>query len=368
MNTKREPDRIFLTLVVILVIFGVFSFVSAALGVYAKDASKFAGILVNQIVFGIGMGILAGLFAYKLNYKIWRKYAFLLFLASLGLTALVFVPGLGFEHGGARRWLSIFGLSIQPAEFLKFSFVVYFAAWLSWVKHRVNDWKFGILPLIVFLGVVATVLLLQPDTKSFLLISVTAFGMLFISGISTRVVLAMTSFVAVGLIIFGLSTSYVRDRIETFIHPNSDPQGGSWQINQSLIAVGSGGIFGRGLGQSVQKFTNLPEPHGDSIFAVIGEEMGFVGTFVLITLYLMFSLRGLRIAYRSPDSFARLLVFGLVILFTVQSFLNISSSIGLFPLTGVPLVFISHGGTSLLVALMSVGLILQISRYQTDKI
>lgn len=368
MHAKKEPDRIFLTLVIILLVFGLFSFVSAALGVYARDASKFAGILVNQIVFGIGLGTLMGLFAYKLNYKVWRKYAFLLFIICLGLTALVFVPGLGFEHGGARRWISIFGVSLQPAEFLKFSFVVYFAAWLSWVKHRVNDWKFGILPLIVFLGIVAIVLLLQPDMKSFILISTTAFLMLFISGISTRTVVAVGSFVAVGLLVFGLSTDYMRDRIDTFIHPNSDPQGDTWQINQSLIAVGSGGVFGRGLGQSVQKFTNLPEPHGDSIFAVIGEEMGFVGTFTLVGLYLLFSLRGLRIAYRSPDSFTRLLVFGLVILYTVQSFLNIASSIGLFPLTGVPLVFISHGGTSLLVALMSVGLILQISRYQTDKI
>lgn len=156
---------------------------------------------------------------------------------------------------------------------------------------------------------------------------------------------------------------YVMERIKTFINPSSDPRGSSYQLQQSLIAIGSGGAFGRGLGQSVQKFNYLPEPQGDSIFAVIGEEFGFLGTTLLLTLYVFFAIRGFKIALRAPDTFSRYLVVGLVTLLTAQSFLNIASLVGLFPLTGVPLVFISHGGTALMVALGAVGIILNVSRY-----
>jgi cell division protein FtsW len=176
-----------------------------------------------------------------------------------------------------------------------------------------------------------------------------------------NIIICLIGFGAITVLAF--VRPYVMERIKTFINPSSDPRGSSYQLQQSLIAIGSGGAFGRGLGQSVQKFNYLPEPQGDSIFAVIGEEFGFLGTTLLLTLYVFFAIRGFKIALRAPDTFSRYLVVGLVTLLTAQSFLNIASLVGLFPLTGVPLVFISHGGTALMVALGAVGIILNVSRY-----
>ena len=171
---------------------------------------------------------------------------------------------------------------------LKFGFIIYFAAWLSWVKNRVQDFKFGILPFSIMLILFAVVLFKQPDTKSFILITVTGISMLFISGVSMKYILGigLGSMVVLGVLVF--STPYLRERVKTFIDPSSDPRGSSYQIQQSLIAFGSGGIFGRGLGQSIQKFSYLPEPQGDSIFAVLGEELGFVGALGTMFLYLLF--------------------------------------------------------------------------------
>ena len=201
---------------------------------------------------------------------------------------------------------------------------------------------------------------------SFILIAIASLAMLFVSGISWKYILGMFAIV---LVLFGalvLFRPYVRERVQTFLDPSSDPAGSSFQLRQSLIAIGSGGIAGRGLGQSVQKFTYLPEPQGDSIFAVIGEEFGFIGTTLIVVLYLMFALRGIRIAYRAPDSFSRLLATGIVILITAQVFMNIASITGLFPLTGVPLVFMSLGGTSLMISLGMVGLLLNISKFSRN--
>ena len=175
--------------------------------------------------------------------------------------------------------------------------------------------------------------------------------------------------ISVALLFFGgvvLSKPYLRERVSTFINPANDPRGSSYQIQQSLIAIGSGGIFGRGFGQSIQKFSYLPEPQGDSIFAVIGEEFGFIGTVAVVVLFMMFALRGLRIAGHAPDLFSKLLVTGIITMITSQSLLNMAALVGVFPLTGVPLVFISHGGTSLAFSLLAVGIVLNISRFQRN--
>ncbi len=247
-------------------------------------------------------------------------------------------------------------------------FIIYFAAWLSWAKSRVKDFKFSILPLVVMLGIIAVILLKQPDTKSLILIIITALAMIFFANVPIKYLLGLIlgSIIVFGVLVF--YTPYLQSRIKTFINPAGDPQGSSYQIQQSLIAIGSGGLLGRGLGQSIQKFNYLPEPQGDSIFAVLGEELGFVGTFFTILLYSFFALRGLRIANRSPDLFSRLLVCGIVILITAQSFMNIASITGVFPLTGVPLVFMSQGGTSLMIYLMALGVVLQISKYQKNNL
>jgi cell division protein FtsW len=334
------------------------------LGIFAKNETKFYGVIFSQFTFGFLGGLIALFIGLKIPYKFFRKYSLVLFILSILLTACVLIPRIGQVHGGARRWISIFGYTFQPVEFLKIGFIVYFAAWLSWAKEKVREPLFSIVPLIVMLGVIAAVLLKQPDTKSIILITVTALIMLFVSGTPVKYIFGILGLAGIAVIILVSFQPYLRQRINTFFNPSENGQSSSYQLQQSLIAVGSGGIFGRGLGQSIQKFNYLPEPQGDSIFAVIGEELGFLGCAVLICLYLAFALRGYRIALRNaPDSFSRLLVIGFITIITAQSFMNMASIIGVFPLTGVPLVFISQGGTALLLSLGMMGIILNISRF-----
>ena len=364
MENKGKIDNIFLGIVIALLVFGLFSFVSASFGILAKNEAKFAGVLFSQTI-GLITGLVLMYATSRIPYKFWRNYAFYFFAASLIITLLVFVPGLGQEHGGAKRWINIAGMSFQPVEFLKVAFIFYFAGWLSWVKSKAKEIKYGILPLLVILGIVTAILVQQPDTKSIILLLLASAGMLVASGVPWKYILGLAGVGILALGILVMVRPYLKERVATFLDPSHDVKGTSYQLNQSLIAIGSGELFGRGLGKSVQKFTYLPEPQGDSIFAVIGEEFGFVGTTLLIILYIAFTLRGMKIAFNAPDSFSRLLVVGLVILLLAQSFMNIASSIGAFPLTGVPLVFISHGGTSLMFSLAVVGIILNISRQKS---
>ena len=361
----KHVDKFFLIIIGLLLAVGIAMFISASLGILAKNEKTFYSVLFSQLVLGLGLGLVGMYICLNIDYKFWRKYSFFIFLLSILLTATVFIPHFGWSHGGAQRWVKLGPVSFQPVEILKFGFVIYFAAWLSWVKNKVQDFKFGILPFSIMLAIIAMVLFKQPDTKSFILIAMTGISMLFISGVPIRYILGvgLGAIMVLGTLIF--FTPYLQERVKTFIDPSNDPRGSSYQIQQSLIALGSGGIFGRGFGQSIQKFSYLPEPQGDSLFAVIGEELGFVGALGTIFLYLLFALRGFRIANNSPDLFSRLLVSGIVILITVQSFMHIASNIGVFPLTGVPLVFMSHGGTSLMVYLIAMGIVLHISKFQS---
>ena len=361
---EKKIDRFFLIIIFFIITIGVIMFTSASLGVLVKSSKTFYSVLFNQLVLGLCCGLVGMYFCSKINYKFWRKYSFVIFLLAIGLTASVFIPHFGWSHGGARRWIQLGRFSFQPVEILKFGFIIYFAAWLSWVKNKVQDFRFGILPFMIMSLVIAVVLLKQPDTKSFILIVLTGISMLFISGVSIKYILGVGAVIVLVLGTLLFFKPYLQERVKTFINPSQNSEGSSYQIQQSLIALGSGGIFGRGLGQSIQKFSYLPEPQGDSIFAVLGEELGFVGALGTIFLYLLFALRGFRIANNSPDLFSRLLVSGIVIMITVQSFMHIASIIGVFPLTGVPLPFMSLGGTSLMIYLMSIGIVFQVSKFQ----
>ncbi len=360
----KGVDTIFFGILIAFIILGGVMFTSASLGILAKNEAKFYGVLFNQFIFGLGAGLLALYLTLRIPYAFWKKYSLILVIGSMILTAMVFVPHLGFMHGGARRWISIFGVSLQPVEFLKIGFIIYMAAWLSWVKTGSRDLRTAVIPLILVFGMSAGILLKQPDTKSLILIASISMAMLFVSGIQWKYIIGIFIVSVGAFIVLATFTPYLHSRIETFLHPSHDQSGASYQLQQSLISIGSGGIFGRGLGQSIQKFNYLPEPQGDSIFAVIGEELGFIGCVILICLFVAFTLRGYRIAHHAPDAFGKLVVVGLITLVTAQSFMNIASIIGVFPLTGVPLVFISQGGSSLLVALASMGIVLNISRYK----
>ncbi|TSD02829.1 MAG: Stage V sporulation protein E Required for spore cortex synthesi [Parcubacteria group bacterium Athens0714_16] len=363
---EHKIDKVFLLITAIMVLGGLFIFTSASLGLLAGDGANFSSVAFNQIFLGVFLGSLALVLFSKINYKVWNKYAFYIFLGSLALTALVFIPGLGIKHGGAVRWLSLGPFSLQPAELLKIGFVIYFAAWLAGVKTKVLSLKYGILPLCIMVGIIGGILLMQPDTGTLIVIAVTAIGMFFVSGGNWKHITGLVIVLLIGFIILTSFENYyyLKDRLLTYFDPGRDPTGSGYQIQQSFIAIGSGGIFGRGFGQSIQKFSSLPEPIGDSIFAVFAEEWGFIGGVVLLVLFLVFTFRGFKIAARAPTSFARLLVVGIILLIITQSSINIASMLGVGPLTGMPLIFVSKGGTALFFALASVGIVLNVSKYQ----
>lgn len=364
MKKKGSVDTIFIVLAGILVVIGIFVFISAAFSVLAENEKFFYEMLFNQIILGLGGGILTFLVALKLPTELWRKYALWLLLGSIVLTALVFIPGLGVSHGGATRWIDIGPFSFQPAELLKLGFVVYFAAWLAWVKKKIGTVKWGLLPFLLLCGLVSLLLLLQPDTGTLLVILISGGVMFFVGGAKWKHIGVTILIAIIGFGVLIAVRPYLIQRIETFVNPAEEPLGDSYQVQQSLIAIGSGGITGRGYGQSVQKFNYLPEPTGDSVFAIIGEEFGFMGSLLIILLYVLLFMRGLRIAKESKTVFGRHLVVGLITMITVQSFLNIGSMLAITPLTGLPLIFISQGGTALLFALLEAGIIVNISRHK----
>lgn len=360
----KGVDRTLLVIIMLLVVGGFLIFSSASLGLLAREGARFSSVAFSQITFGIVGGCIAMFITSQIFYRNWRRFAFYIFLATIVLTLLVFIPGLGMEHGGAQRWIRVFGFSFQPAELLKIGFIIYMATWLSGIHKVVGTFRHGTLPFIGITAIVGLLLLLQPDTDTFILMGVAATAMFITSGGSWRDVLLMALAGVALLALLAFTRPYVMDRFMTFFDPSIDPQGKSYQIQQSLIAIGSGGLTGRGFGQSIQKFEYLPEPIGDSVFAVYAEEFGFLGTSLLIMLLSFFTFRGFKIASHATDLFGMLLVVGFMTLIVTQAFMNIAAMVALAPLMGLPLPFISHGGTALLATLASVGIVLNVSKYQ----
>jgi len=359
-------DKQLLILLLALIMGGLIIFYSASLGIFAKKGSEvFSNILISQIVFGLICGGVGCVAASYIPYRFWRSYALVLLIATMILAALVFIPGIGGSSGGAKRWIYLGPFSVQPSEFLKLGVVIYFAAFLSKLKGSARSSLQGTIAFGVLMAVTGALVLMEPDTGTFGIIAIATFAMLVVSGVPWKHV---GMIVLIGVIGFGLFASvkpHVVSRLTTFIHPERDVQGAGYQLKQSLTAVGSGQISGRGFGKSLQKYYYLPEPVGDSIFAVAAEEFGFIGAMSILVAFLLFGARGLVIARRAPDQFSGLVVVGIVILIVTQAFINIASMIGVFPLTGVPLPFISHGGSALLAVLVGVGIVLNISRYMT---
>lgn len=361
---KGQIDRIMLVIVTVILVFGILVFVSAALSVLPKSGELFQRMIISQLLFALAGGAGAAFLVSKIPFKMLQKYALPLGIFSLVLTALVFIPGVGFEHGGARRWISLGFTTIQPAEVLKFGVVLYWAAFLSFVGNSIKKWNFGLIALGLFVLIPGALLLFQPDTGTFLVLFGVLVLMYFMAGAPFKHILVMAGVAIMFLAVLVLGRPYLLDRIKTFGDPARDPTGSSYQIKQSLIAVGSGGFWGRGYGRSAQKFEYLPEPVGDSVFAVASEELGFIGSFMMILLFMAFLWRGLFISNRAPNQFSRLLVAGIVLMVTLQAFVNVASILGLMPLTGLPLSFVSHGGSSLLITLSMVGIVFQVSRHQ----
>lgn len=321
----------------------------------------------HQLFFGVIPGLAILYIIQKINYDFWRKASFPLFIVSLIFLILVFVPGFGSRIYGASRWLSLGPLpSFQPSEMLKLSIILYLAAWLESRAEKVKDFYEGLMPFAAVVGLVSFLLIKQPDIGTLGVIIAIAISIFFVSGATLRHmgVIAVTGIAALAILI--KMEAYRMGRLLVFLHPELDPRGIGYQINQALLAIGSGGFFGVGLGHSLQKFNYLPEPVGDSIFAIIGEELGFVGCVVLISLFVYLAFLGLRIAKNAPDRFSKLTAVGIITWIVAQSFVNVSAISGIMPLTGVPLPFISYGGTSIVFLLIGVGILLNISKYAKE--
>lgn len=361
---KKTIDKPFLIATIILVTAGFFIFSSASLGLLTRGGNVYSNAAFSQTFFGLFLGTIALFTTMRIPHKFWKKHAFFIFIGAMILTALVFVPHVGFEHGGAKRWLVILGQSFQPSEFLKIAFIIYFSAWASSMKEKIGTVKQGLIPFLVIVGLVGILLLLQPDTDTFMVTFFAGLGIFLTAGGKWKHIFLLLLCSVIGIAIIASLRPYVKQRITTFINPTQNGLTSGYQIQQSLIAIGSGGFTGRGFGQSIQKFNFLPEPIGDSIFAVAAEEFGFVGAFVILLLFIVFAFRGLKIASKTDDLFGRLLVVGIVILIVSQAFVNIGAMLGVLPLTGIPLPFVSHGGTALLITLAEVGIILNVSKNQ----
>ena len=357
-------DRIFLVLVLSIVLLGFAIFSSAALGLLARENSSVSKDILLQAGFGLGFGLLAFLLARAISLAWLKRLAPYLYGATILFTALVFVPGIGFHSGGATRWINLGFTTVQPAEFLKIGFVLALAWWLAPRTKQLSNPKTGLLPFIGMLVVPAALLLAQPNTSTTILIVVTAAMMYFVAGAPLRDfgILVLGVIIALGIVI--LVRPYVLQRIETFINPSQNSLGSGYQIQQSLIAIGSGGLTGRGFGQSVEKFNYLPEPDGDSVFAVFAEETGFVGAIILLSLFITLAARGIVIAGNSRDLFGGLVALGFSFIIILQAFINVCAMLGIIPLTGLPLPFISHGGTALMAVLFMCGCILNVAAHK----
>ncbi len=363
-STPFKSDFAFLVYFLLVLIFGLI-FLTSASSVIGFDKFQDTYFFVkHQLLYGVLPGILGLLFFSKFDYQKLRSWSPMLFIGSLVLLFLVFIPGLGSAlNTGNRSWIVLPWFSFQPSEFAKFALILYFAAFLAKIGPEIKKFKEGFLTALGVAMIPVVFVMLQPDIGTMAILCFIIFGLLFIADSKMSHMSLLTGAAVLGFIVLIFIAPYRLARFTTFLHPELDPQGIGYHINQSFIAIGSGGVLGSGLGQSRQKYQYLPEVQADSIFAVIAEEMGFFLTIGFLGLFLLFVQRGLKIAKASQDVFARFLVTGIMIWFVGQAFLNIGAMVGLMPLTGVPLPFVSYGGTALVVALSAVGVVFNVSKH-----
>lgn len=354
-------------LIALLVVGGALVFSSAAFGLLARGFPGVSSAVFSHVVFGIGGGVIALLITYSIDYRTWRRFAPYLFGAAIIATALVFLPHVGFSHGGGRRWIILLGMSFQPSETLKIGIIILGAAYFAALKSRVGTFSWGLGGFLGILALPALILVLQPDIGTLGIVSASLFAVYAAAGARLRDICVIICIAILCLGALVVAKPYIRDRVVTFFYPAQGQQAEGYQIKQSLIAIGSGGLTGRGLGQGVQKFTYLPEAMGDSIFAVAGEELGFIGSIAIVLAFLFFALRGLSLSGKAPDLFGGLLAVGISTYLVSEAFINIAAMVGLAPLTGIPLTFISQGGSAMLVSLASAGILLNISRHRSAR-
>lgn len=361
-KSGHHPDYFLLALFAVLTISGlvILSSASSDLGKIKFNDSYY--YFKHQITKGLIPGIIGFLLASRIYYQRYRKLSLIFLVLSLVLLALVFTK-FGLSSGSATRWLTLGPLSFQPAELMKLTFIIYLAAWLSKNKPGARGARGGLIVFLIMSILVGGLLVLEPATSTVVVLLGAGLAIYFLSGAPWKhmIGIIVLGIVALGLVIYG--TPYRRERVLTFLNPGQDAQGSNFHRNEALTAIGSGGLWGVGYGESKSKVSSLPEAIGDSIFAVAAEEFGFVGAGIIVALFAALAFRLFWLARKMSDRFGQLLLTGFATIFALQSAINIGAISGLIPLTGIPLPFVSYGGTALAVFLTISGLILNISKY-----
>lgn len=367
-KTRSQLDYIFLGIVAILIVLGGLILVSVSASLSQEKFGSSFYYLNHQILYGFLPGIILAFFAFKINLNILKKWIPLLLLINLVLLIMVFVPRFSLSFRGASRWLNLGPISFQPSEFLKLTFIIYLASWLDSRNKKTNSpkskKKFSetLIAFLIITGIISLLLIFQPDISTLGIILASSVLMFFLADTPfwhTVLIISISILLLLSLIRIA---PYRFARVSVFLNPETDPMGIGYHLKQALIAVGSGGVSGSGLGLSEQKFGFLPQSISDSIFAIFAEETGFIGSSILVLLFLIFFWRGFKIGKQRKDKFSQLAAFGITFWITLQAFVNISSMIGIFPLTGIPLSFISYGGSALISELVGVGILLNISK------
>lgn len=359
---KAPVDKTLLSVVVLLLLCGLVTLFSAT---YYQAVDQGDALLeVKRQLLGIGLGLLLMWVTSRIPYVFWRQpnVVVIALLVSFLLLIVVLIPGVGVFRNGSRRWLNLAGFSFQPSELAKLASVLYLAATLSYRLPQVKKLFTGIVPLLLLPAVMFLLILQQPNLSTAGSIMIVAILMMLLAGAKWRH-LGLMGIAGLGVgFAYAWSEPYRKERLLSFRDPFAQMSDEGYQLSQSLIAIGSGGLFGRGLGQGRQKFSYLPYPESDFIFAIVGEDFGLLGCLVVIALFLCFTFAGMRIAVNCPDRFGCLLAAGITAMISIQAFINIGVVIGILPTTGLPLPFFSSGGTSITILLASIGILLNISK------
>jgi cell division protein FtsW len=359
---SRGLDPFLLTGIALILAFGIVMATSAS---YIIAAGKFGDGFYYAKKQGMAMVMgLSVMYVFSLvNPGFWKLAVYPLLGIGILLLGLVFVPGIGVEMGGAYRWLRLpFGFYFQPSEFIKFALINFFAWSLAKKGDSIRDFAVGFLPHILVMGLVVLLILIQPDFGSAVIITIVGFLMLFVAGVRLQHLLGCFILCLPFLYQFAISSQYRLSRLKIFLDPWTDPLNSGFQIIQSLVAFGCGGLWGVGIGKGIQKLYYLPQPHTDFIFAVVGEELGLVGVISFILIFYLLICRGLVVAIRSHDEFRRYLAFGITSLIGLQAMVNMAMTMGMLPTKGLPLPLVSSGGTSLIMNLAGLGVLMAIIR------
>lgn len=363
----HAPDLIFLSCFAFVAIFGLVMLSSASSAVAFQRFGNNLYYVTHQLLNGFIPGVIACVAASMVDYHLWRRLGFTIFVASIILLIAVLIPGLGVSFGGAQSWLGLGPIVFQPAEVTKLAFIMYLAAWLEKRDKKViKDFSDGFVPFLISLGIVMALMLAQPDVGTMTVIVMIALMVYFAAGADIKHLLGFGAFGAAGLLFLIKIAPYRTARLTVFLHPELDPQGIGYHINQALLAIGSGGMFGLGFAHSRQKHLYLPEVIGDSIFAIIAEELGFVVVCIFLAVLFTMMYRGYQIARQAPDNFGRFMTVGIISWIGFQSFINIAAMVGLMPITGLPLPFVSYGSSSLIVLFTAMGIVINISRQTVE--